>query len=237
MAIFLDSRLKIKRARHHIDELQALLHPVLEQGLVSYSNMEFEPLSGTAREASSKIAVQITTNELPADTPAILGDVVHNWRASLDLMASEMSELNGKGRSGVYFPFASDEEALEKQIKDKKFSRCGEDAVKLIRTFKPWKGGNTDLRAIHDLDIMDKHKSLMPQPHVQYEIAGFDFVDTPEGTVIQMRPPKISESFLVFPESLGLGDIELFEMLERLMKLCESIIESFAALYPSTQTG
>ncbi|WP_145923402.1 hypothetical protein [Sphingopyxis macrogoltabida] len=230
MEIFSDSRIKLRRAKRLINELRSVLDPVLEKGLVSYSNGRFHQENVNDKELTGKVSVEIHIREIPEDTPAILGDIVHNMRAALDLMASEMAELNGRSRTGVYFPFARDADGLEEQIKRKKFNRCGADAIDLVKDLKPWKGGNVELRAVHDLDVMDKHQSLMPQPQVQYERVGFDFVDTPQGTTIQMRPPKVSESFLVLPPQSGIGESELFQTLAGLLHLCESILEAFAAL-------
>ncbi len=36
--------------------------------------------------------------------------------------------------------------------------RASPEAVRLLRSLKPYAGGNEALRAIHDLDIQDKHK-------------------------------------------------------------------------------
>lgn len=47
-------------------------------------------------------------------------------------------------------------------IHSKKFDRAADDVVDLLRYFKPYREGNTALRYVHDLDILDKHKALIP---------------------------------------------------------------------------
>ncbi len=95
--------------------------------------------------------------------PVLIGDAIHNMRAALDLMACDLVRLNGKRFDNVSFPFAQTASALEQQIKDKNFKRAHPDAVALLRSLKPYKDkGDVALRAIHDLDIMDKHQALLP---------------------------------------------------------------------------
>jgi hypothetical protein len=95
---------------------------------------------------------------MPAELPACVGDAIHNLRSALDLLACDVVEYNGGNTIGVHFPFAADAVELEKQIKSKNLRRASPEAVALIRTLKPYRGGNVDLRGLHDLDIHDKHK-------------------------------------------------------------------------------
>ena len=44
----------------------------------------------------------------------------------------------------------------------KNFDRAGPDAVRLLRTYRPCTGGNATLRALHDLDVQDKHQAFIP---------------------------------------------------------------------------
>jgi hypothetical protein len=99
--------------------------------------------------------------EVPNEWSPIIGDIIHNLRATLDLMACDLVRLNGKSAKKVYFPFACSSSDLAKQIKEKNIDRAGPQVVKEIEKLKPYKGGNLALRAIHDLDIVDKHQSLI----------------------------------------------------------------------------
>jgi hypothetical protein len=70
--------------------------------------------------------------------------------------------LNGKSDKNVQFPFSTDGSDLEKMIKRHNMDRASPDVVELIRSLKPYGGGNNALRSVHDLDIMDKHRTLIP---------------------------------------------------------------------------
>ena len=47
-------------------------------------------------------------------------------------------------------------------IEKRHINRAAPEVVQIIRSLKPYKGGNEALRAIHDLDIFDKHKTIIP---------------------------------------------------------------------------
>ncbi len=74
----------------------------------------------------------------------------------------ELGRLNGKKDKEVYFPFCKDASKLEQTIRDKNFYRASPKAIALMRSLKPYVGGNVALRYIHDLDILDKHIMLIP---------------------------------------------------------------------------
>ncbi|MFT6909601.1 MAG: hypothetical protein ACJAS1_006324, partial [Oleiphilaceae bacterium] len=104
-------------------------------------------------------------HKIPCVYAPIIGDVIHNLRASLDLLATEAVAKSGGNPNNVYFPFGNDEAGLDEMIKNRHIDRAGNAVVALVKSFKPYKGGNTLLRALHDLDITDKHKSLIPVAH------------------------------------------------------------------------
>ncbi len=104
---------------------------------------------------------------LPAGVPLMIGDVVHNLRSALDLMMYEMVALTGTPPSdNLYFPFRSTAKRLEEAVRDPEVQRLGPSVINLIvNEIKPYPesaGGNGRLYALHQLDIMDKHKLLIP---------------------------------------------------------------------------
>ncbi len=110
---------------------------------------------------------QITQVEpWPDEVPLVLGDAVHNLRTALDLLAGDLVRLAGLSSKGVYFPFSESAETLDAQIKNKNFTRAGADAVALLKEIKPYRGGEDLLRALHDLDVQDKHQLILPLIHV-----------------------------------------------------------------------
>lgn len=191
--------------------------------------------------AQSQVSIPLP----PEMTAALIGDIIHNLRTSLDHMASELARLNQQSDKGVYFPFAENVHGLEEQIRNKNFRRCGRDAVDLLRTFRPYRGGNAELRAIHDLDVTDKHRSLVPRAEARLSRARtFKWEGPPfrneEGVLgrkLQWIAPEVESIFYVFPDGSDLARRPLIDTLKEMVGLCEGILEAFAALKAGEHTS
>jgi hypothetical protein len=102
---------------------------------------------------------------IPLEWSAIIGDVLHNLRSALDLIACDLHRITGgnpKEISGVYYPFCKDRTELPQMIRQRRLGHIGKEFRSIIEQTSPYKGGNDGLRAIHDLDILDKHQALVP---------------------------------------------------------------------------
>ena len=144
-SLFTGSLTKLKRATKFIDELEILLN--------DYNNNE--PFSARLDYANNPHNVMIEWKGLGHEATAVLGDAVHNLRAALDLLASELARINGKSDRNIYFPFASAKAEFPNAITKGNFNKAGPDAVTLLHTFAPYRGGNELLRALHEFDIKD----------------------------------------------------------------------------------
>ena len=102
---------------------------------------------------------------LPAEWSVIIGEIIHNLRAALDLLAVDLARENGNiSRSAInetYFPVASDKANFDTSG-IRKIRRLSASAQKIIADLLPYKGGNDDLWKLHQLDILDKHVLLVP---------------------------------------------------------------------------
>ena len=214
--LFVASRSKLKRARQFIKELESTLSDYMANDPVS------------ARGDLERGAVRLDWKGTGDQPGTIVGDAIHNLRSALDLMASELARLRDKSDKDVYFPFSDSPDTFEDAIKRRRFDKAGEDAVALLRSFAPYRGGNEQLRAIHDLDIQDKHSALIltgrsMEVHVtgQYEAGKFAagvFVATAE---------KVD---FIFPEGGPFGGQNTVETLKELVELVDGILEAFARL-------
>jgi len=149
------SRLKIARAAEHASSLEREIESYLTRNPVHMNvtrNVNADYLDW----------VQVCTEGIPVKLAPIIGDIVHNLRTSLDLLACELVRLNGGSDKDVYFPFCKNASDLEKMIKKKNFNKASPEAIDLVRSLKPYIGGNIDMRYVHDLDILDKHIMLIP---------------------------------------------------------------------------
>lgn len=150
------SRLKLSRAKRHLQELNEEITAYFDRKGMALINEE-----STIGLGCHAWTVRIR-EPMRAHLSSIIGDIVHNLRSSLDLLACDLVTLAGHSARHVYFPFCDQKENLDKVIRDRNMHRAGSDVVKRIKALKPYKGGNEILRAIHDLDIKDKHTALIP---------------------------------------------------------------------------
>jgi hypothetical protein len=161
---FFSSKLKIERAKRHIQELS--------NGIVDYLKARpFRVVVEKDPNSPNHLWTLRVKNEVPCHLSAIIGDAIHNLRASLDLLASDLVSMAGGNTKNVYFPFGDDADGFEEMIKKRHLDQAGDDVVEMVRSLKPYKGGNELLRTIHDLDITDKHKTLIPTAHYGGDVA------------------------------------------------------------------
>ena len=110
-------------------------------------------------------------------------------------------------------------------IKEKNFHRAGPKAVALLKKFAPHKGGNIALRAIHDLDMQDKHRSIVPS-----------LISTisPEmhigQSIVLEATQKPSSIQVIFPNDSVFAGEEIIPILHNLVKVTTGVIEAFEAL-------
>ncbi len=95
-----------------------------------------------------------------------------------------------------------------------------------MERFEPYHGGNDSLRALHELDIQDKHTGII----VVATPTTIDF-----NLAYQIDGSQAAGHFdvvrrLEFSEGTSLAGHGVFETLENLVKLVDGIIEAFASL-------
>lgn len=152
------SRLKIWRAGHHVGSLDSEIAAYMARR-PAYANIR----SGApVKDVGMVYHEVVVTEAIPIHLSTIVGDIVHNLRTSLDLLACDLVRMNGGDTGGVYFPFAKDATELETMIAKRHIDRAAHEVIDLVRSLKPYVGGNLVLRGIHDLDIIDKHQELVP---------------------------------------------------------------------------
>ncbi len=176
-SLFSDSKLKIKRANQHIKELDEVL---IAFGKTNFHNLDIE----SDPQGGGYVLKFESTQPIPDQAPLIIGDTVHNLRSSLDLMACEIVRRAGHTPDKyTKFPFRNDRQELVNTINGGKIKAAGRTIIDLIvDIIKPYKGGNNALCALHDLDVMDKHKLLIPIVSVT-ALIGVDVADEAGNTL------------------------------------------------------
>jgi hypothetical protein len=237
---FRPSFLKIERAKSHIQELEQVVAEWFKSEPVTFRTTPrpHKPVAMPPDAPEKLRGMQLfemafdmewQNQPAPEVTAAILGDIFHNLRSALDLMACELARKNSGSDDEVYFPFAINAAELDRII-EKRFGKAGPAAVKLLReTIKPYRGGNDMLRAIHDLNVQDKHRMLILQ-QISFSGPIIDLGAKGGESVFASDPNKPSEIKLLFPNDCALAKHELIGTLHDLVQVTASVIESFELL-------
>lgn len=152
---FLDSRQKLERAAMLIWSLDTLISKYRSREPVIHVFHE-----APAHYRSSSIVVR---EPPPRDISSIFGDIIHNLRSSLDLLACGMAKLFGASDvRNVQFPFAASAEKLKFKIKKRGLNGLSAQLQRLLHDTKPYPGGNHWIVGIYELDLIDKHQALVP---------------------------------------------------------------------------
>lgn len=224
--LFEQPRQKLQRAEAHIREV--------ERAVAAYFSGDWCSRELT-KDAEGNYSLSVVMRGEPSGLNLVLGDAVHNLRASLDLLAVEVVVLNGGASKDVYFPFADKAENLDAVIKKRGWGRADPEDVEIVRELRPYMGGNHLLRSLHDLDIQDKHISLIVNDaslssggvrvrQDEYgKPVGFD-----EGKLqLELDPATSPTAAFVFPEDSAFPGEEVTEVLRRLANLVAEIIDKF----------
>lgn len=211
---------KTKRARKHIKDLLEEIKNYKSSDPIRF-NCKIENLEN----GDVCWHVEFSQAPIPHEVGAIIGDAIHNLRSALDLMSSDLAKLNNQRSDNVYFPFGKDQEHFENTIKQKNFHKTGNDAVELLRSFSPYNGGNDALRALHDLDIQDKHTDLIPA----ISVFASPVIDVKRRCIVG-DPTQPTELKFQLPGALSSTNNEVIPTLEILADLVDEIIGKFGNL-------
>jgi len=235
--------LKVGRANRHISDLE-------EAQTAFFDRKPYVIVKEPDAEEGKYRRIVRVREHFPDNFALIIGDAVHNLRAALDLLACDLVRANGESADGVYFPFCDDGAYLDTMIKKRKLNRAAPDVQDMIRSLKPYKGGNERLRAVHDLDIADKHKLIIPvvgtviEPTLILDFergymvrrSGADAIKpVKDGTILDRLLPEyveLDDNLTLF--KIGFADGQplarsvVVETLKELSELVDGIVEAFA---------
>lgn len=263
IAPFEASRLKLERAVRHGNELKWAIDRYLAEKPCVIVVGPYP--GGMAEKFGTRAWIARIRKPVPPTLAAIIGDLVHNLRSALDLLACDLVQLAGKSTKSVYFPFCDVATDLTETIKKRNLHRAGSDIVAAIKSLQPYKGGNIALRAIHDMDIADKHHALLPVIGAvtvslgdllglppTHQLQTLSTIIAGDGQIIvglpniPGAPPLGTELparfFLALSDAPGFGNFEIIELLHKLAEAANGVFDTLTALrpgavFPSSGTG
>jgi hypothetical protein len=244
-------RVKIYRAKKHLLDL--------ESEVIAFRNKQIygtvadsDPTARKLREDDPRIitidfASQNTVSPafslrafraLSFAAVCMAGDVVQNLRSALDHLANQLVWV-GSGdppSRRVKFPIAKDADTYEREKAGKVKGMCPK-AVKAIDALKPYKDGNDALWKIHELNNIDKHRTLFT---VDKDCVMLDDWLPPFGYLLKAGDPTFSGVFddeveknMEFDIDEALGESQISEgdallpTLHQLVDFVDNLVLSF----------
>jgi hypothetical protein len=195
---------KVRRAVHHLNEVEMLL--------AAYKNTEPYAVTTEIDHEKNRVLYYVCqADEVPPTIALAAGDVLQNLRSALDHLAWELVVAAGnEPDANTAFPISANEMKYENN-KLQKMNGMSQDAMDAIDALKPYKGGNDTLWRIHALNNIDKHRLLLT---VGGSFRAFDIASHSNhlaekifGKMQSMAPPRVINPGGSFP--LKVGDVLL----------------------------
>ena len=147
--------LKLDWAKQHISDLNGKINAYL-------ALRPFQLFIVQGPEMAQRQYRIETDPPIPTEFALIIGDTIHNLRAALDIMIFGLIGDIASQLENISFPFCKNADSVESTISGRQIRLAGERVVEAIRSLEPYPTGKHKLYAIHDMDIRDKHKLLVP---------------------------------------------------------------------------
>lgn len=102
----------------------------------------------------------IGSEPIPLGLGLIIGDAMHNLRSALDNVIWELvSPHKPESPKKVQYPFVEDPTKLDDAIQKRLVHLAGPNVINIIKSSNPYRGGDKNLWAVHELNNIDKHRT------------------------------------------------------------------------------
>jgi hypothetical protein len=178
--IFHSAKLRLSRAKEHLIDLNDRIKAFFDAK--PYKLVVESDSNGWIHAHKIKF-----TKPFPDDFAVVAADVVDNLRSALDqswfaiAIISRVIKSSGK----AYFPFADNASDFDSVLR-RGCKNFPHDILTLLRTFKPYKGGNDLLWALNRICATNKHEMLAPTS-INVNM-GFSVVKTRKGRTEIITP-------------------------------------------------
>jgi hypothetical protein len=224
-------KVKVQRAKHHVADFKLAYNRFVDSNPATYV---FED----DRQTGHRIHKARFTKPFPSEAGLIAADAIYNLRSALDQMIRACTNPSDRAGDDSYFPHGKDFDGFEFSLRSKckKVPDCIKDA---LRSLKPYYGGHGYLfRALHDLNLIDKHADLIAVvPGIQNVELGGDItrIDAKwqwgENEVVFATSPIGANHNICISYQIAFADIEAIQnqsVIQVLNKFCEHVGKAIA---------
>lgn len=158
------SLLKLKRAKQHLASLESVV--------TEYRSSHPNALSAQYDISTGQTSwVVVIDEDIRDEIALLLGDIIHNGRSSLDLLANELlTDAGLTPTRNTYYPFAENVAQLQERLARTGLIGLAGQALSYFSAHPPSKDQNPALYSLHALDIVDKHRTITPvSPFVEID--------------------------------------------------------------------
>jgi hypothetical protein len=165
---FSGPKLKVQRARQHISDLQGFLNSFFKPA-------DYRFIEETHPETGQYVLKFELLRQVSPDIALLIGDVLHNLRSALDFSYYlAVSKSGGQPTDFSKFLVEETRERLEGPLRGGSIRHSAALQNLILDGIQPYKAGNYMLWALHQLNIIDKHKLLVPVVQAT-RLVGVDF--------------------------------------------------------------
>lgn len=161
--LFKEARLKIKRAKEHINHLNLVARDFAETKSHE-AFIEHDPKGGDD-------LLKVRAGLLPEDFTLVLGDAAHNLIAALDYTINEIEfEVRGFRSKYTKFPMYETRDALKGAVNGGFKEKAPEQVIDcIVDIVQPYLGGyNAILYCLYAIEMEDKHRLLIPKLELKF---------------------------------------------------------------------
>jgi hypothetical protein len=182
---FKSARLKVERAVSHANEYRAVLDAFVKSNPIRIS-AEIDPKTG------QPIIKGVFEKPIPDGLFLSAADAIQNLRSALDQAASCCARAAGYSSRNTYFPHGKDEAGFMDYLGVKNCEKIPEVVREAIADLQPYYGGKGYLiRALHDLNIVDKHNKLLDVGYAVAKVQVSNNVRSSGGTTWRYSEGKL----------------------------------------------
>jgi hypothetical protein len=155
--VFRDARLKVKRANEHIREAEKRIK------LITAPESQTSRIEIHAEARVKSVHYHLDRLKDLPEVALVVGDAIHNLKTALDYVWVQVTAtLFPRSKIRAKFPvFPTIDHLKDGLIKDG-ITAASPLFKFILREIQPYDGGNFYIRPLHQMDIMDKHKLLIP---------------------------------------------------------------------------
>ncbi len=239
--LFHGARLKIQRAKRHIQELLSLLVRVQAHSHTVHVETDIDTGYDSLNIELGKA--------VPEEFMCIAGDAMHNLRTALDFVANEIEFLTtGQRTKHTKFPVCDTRDELVAVINGGFVRKAPKGIIDfIVDVVQPYESGDGKcIWALHALDIEDKHRLLIPHVqfqwvrHIRYKDESGAMFEFPEWAATGAHTPKFPTGkrnvevtdkghatiSIVFAHGLPMGGRHIFPTLNDLAAFVDRTIFS-----------